>query len=78
MDILNKVFPISFKCDTKDNFIKALIIYIIANVAAGIVTAFTASIPVLSFLFGLASSAVGLYATAGIVISILVFTKVLH
>lgn len=77
MDILNKVFPFSFQCTEKDSFIKALILYIVAGAVAGIIIGVLAQIPLIGWLFGLAGYLAEVYVTAGIVLSILVFTKVL-
>ena len=81
MDLLRTFFPISFRSYTKDNFIVALVIYIIADVAAGITSVVLGSvlgaIPIIGMTVTLTCSLIGLYATAGIVLSILVFTKVI-
>ncbi len=77
MDFLNKVFPFSFKCTEKDAFIKALVIYIVAGVVGGIIIGLLSRIPFVGVLFGLMGYLAEVYVTAGIVLSILVFTKVL-
>lgn len=77
MDFLNKVFPFSFKCTEKDSFIKALIIYIVAGVVAGIIIGLLSQIPFIGWMFSLLGYLAEVYVTAGIVLSILVFTKVL-
>ncbi len=77
MDFLNKVFPISFKCTEKDAFIKALIMYVVAGVVGGLIIGLLSRIPFVGILFGLMGYLAEVYVTAGIVLSILVFTKVL-
>ena len=77
MDFLNKVFPISFKCTEKNAFIKALIMYVVAGVVGGLIIGLLSRIPFVGILFGLAGYLAEVYVTAGIVLSILVFTKVL-
>ncbi len=77
MDFLNKVFPFSFKCTDKDSFIKALIIYIVAGVVAGIIIGLLSHIPFIGWMFSLLGYLAEVYVTAGIVLSILIFTKVL-
>lgn len=77
MDFLNKVFPISFKCTEKDAFIKALIIYTVAAVVSGLIIGLLSRIPFIGVLVGLMGYLAEVYVTAGIVLSILVFTKVL-
>lgn len=77
MEFLKKLLPISFKATDKDNFTKALVIYIVAIVAMTVLGILLGWIPVLSTLISLAGYLVDLYATGGIVVAILVFTKVI-
>ena len=77
MDLVKKIFPHAFKSTDVSNFIVALIIYAVIEVVGGIVIGWLAKLPIIGLLFGLTGSLVGLYATAGIVLSILVFVKVL-
>ena len=75
---LKKFFPISFKySDTVSNLIIGILIYIVGDIIAGAVIGLLAAIPLIGWLFGLVGSLVGLYCLAGIVIQVLVFTKVL-
>lgn len=76
MDLLKKLFPLSFNCQEKDNFIKALIVYIVAMVICSVLGMLLGGIPVLGILIDVVGYLVGLYSTAGIVFSILVFVKV--
>lgn len=55
----------------------ALVIYVLIDVVCGFVIGLLAKIPVLGIIFSLLGSIVGLYALVGIVLSILVFVKVL-
>ena len=85
MDLLKKLFPISwkYKAEVKDLVI-GIIIYIIAGILGGVFLAiaglFTA-IPVLGAILGILLRAIGslidLYVVAGIVIEVLLFAKVL-
>ncbi|MBQ8359943.1 MAG: hypothetical protein IJ030_00630 [Oscillospiraceae bacterium] len=77
MDILKKYFPHAFKATELTAFIITLIIYVLIDVVCGFVIGLLAKIPVLGIIFGLLGSLVGLYALVGIVLSILVFVKVL-
>lgn len=77
MDILKKYFPHAFKATELTAFIITLIIYILIDVVCGFVIGLLAKIPVLGIIFGLLGSLVGLYALVGIILSILVFVKVL-
>lgn len=90
MDFLKKFFPISFKYRNSGNELaKGIIIQAVASlvisIVLGIVIGVTAAIPAVpelvksltSLLLGAITSIVGIYATAGIVIEILVFLKVI-
>ena len=77
MELLQKLFPISFKSTELNAFIKALIIYIVADLICGIVIGLLAKIPLIGIIFSLLGSIIGLYALVGIILSILVFVKVI-
>lgn len=77
MDTVKKIFPNAFKAKELSSFIVALIIYVLIDVVCGFVIGLLAKIPVLGVIFSLLGSIVGLYALVGIVLSILVFVKVL-
>ena len=75
---LKKFFPISYKySDTVSNLIIGILIYIVGDIIAGAVIGLLAAIPLIGWLFGIIGSLVGIYCLAGIVIQILIFTKVL-
>ncbi len=86
MESLKKYFPMSWKY-TKDvpNLIKGIIIYVLVGLLAGFVIALsgliTGWIPVIGTIVGLvlklAGALVDVYVIAGIVIQVLVFTKVI-
>ena len=77
MDFLKKLFPLSFGATDKDNFIKALVIYIAALVVLTVVGMLLGGIIIIGTIIGIIGYVVDVYATAGIVLSILVFTKVI-
>jgi hypothetical protein len=77
MDMVKKFFPNAFKAKELSSFIVALVIYALIDVVCGFVIGLLAKIPVLGIIFSLLGSIVGLYALVGIVLSILVFVKVL-
>ena len=78
MDMLKKCFPLSFKyTDSAANLIIGILIYLVAGAVAGAVIGLLAGIPIIGFVFGLIGSLLGIYVTAGIVIQVLVFCKVL-
>ena len=86
MDTLKKLFPLSWKY-TKDaaNLIIGILIYLAVGLVAGALIALsgliTGWIPVvgaiIGWLLGIVGAVVDLYVLAGIVIQILVFTKVI-
>ncbi len=78
MDMLKKVFPIAFKAKELKDFITALVIFVLVDVVCGVVIGLLASIPVIGIIFSLIGSIIGLYALVGIVLSILVFVKVIE
>ena len=77
MDTLKKLFPNAFKATEVNNFIVALIIYAVIDVVCGVIIGLLAKLPIIGILFSLLGSVTGLYATGGIVLSILVFVKVI-
>ena len=77
MDTLKKLFPNAFKATEVNNFIVALIIYAVIDVVCGAIIGLLAKLPIIGILFSLLGSVIGLYATGGIVLSILVFVKVI-
>jgi uncharacterized membrane protein required for colicin V production len=77
MDFLKKYFPHAFKANGLKAFIVTLIVYILIDVVCGFVIGLLAKLPIIGIIFSLLGSLVGLYATVGIVLAILVFLKVL-
>ena len=77
MELLKKFFPYSFGVKDLGDFIVKLIVYVVVGAVAGILIGLLAGIPVVGFLFGLAGGLVDLYVTIGIVLTILVFCKIL-
>lgn len=78
MDLLKKLFPLSFKyVGSVANLVIGILIYLVGDVVAGAIIGLLAKLPVLGFIFSLVGSLVGLYCLAGIVILVLVYCKVL-
>lgn len=79
MDTLKKLFPRAFKVSREDvaSLIIAILIYVVFDIVAGAIIGLLAAIPIVGILFSILGSLVGIYATAGIVIAVLVFCKVL-
>ena len=76
MDMLKKFFPAAFKATEVKAFIISLIIYTLIDVVCGFVIGLLAKIPLIGIIFSLVGSLVGLYALVGVILSILVFVKV--
>ena len=77
MDILKKVFPTAFKANDLKAFIIALVIYALIDIVCGFVIGLLAKLPLIGIIFSLLGSVVGIYALVGIVLTILVFVKVI-
>lgn len=77
MDMLKKIFPHAFRANGVTAFIITLVIYLLIDVVCGFVIGLLAKLPIIGFIFGLLGSLVGIYAFVGIVLSILVFVKVI-
>lgn len=76
MDMLKKFFPNAFKATETKPFVIALITYVLVDIVCGVVIGLLAKLPIVGIIFSLLGSLVGLYAFVGIVLSILVFVKV--
>ena len=78
MDLLKKLFPVSF-AEKKD--VGSLIVSVIMQVVAGIITAFVfgllGRVPLIGILFDLLGALAGLYITGSIVFTFLHFFNVL-
>ena len=86
METLKKLFPFSFKkMESVADLIVGIIVYVVAAIIAGLVitvaTFIGGWIPVVGAILGFVLGAVGtlveVYVIAGIVIKILVYTKVI-
>lgn len=76
MELLKKYFPFAFKATELTPFIISLVIYVLIDVVCGVVIGLLAKLPIFGIIFSLLGSLIGLYALVGIVLSILVFLKV--
>ena len=77
MDLLKKLFPLSFKVSEVKDLVISIIVYALIDVVCGVLIGLLAKIPLIGILFSLVGTLIGIYATAGIVLSILVFVKVI-
>lgn len=77
MDLLKKLFPLSFKVSEVKDLVISIIVYALIDVVCGVLIGLLAKIPLIGILFSLVGTLIGIYATAGIVLAILVFVKVI-
>ena len=78
MDMLKKIFPLSFQSKPDiASLVINILIQLVVSAVAGWVISIVASIPLIGIIFGLVGSLVGLYFLAGIVISLLDYFKIL-
>ena len=75
--MLKKYFPRAYKSKDLTSFIVSLIIYALIDIVCGVVIGLLAKLPIIGIIFSLLGSLIGLYALVGIILSILVFVKVL-
>lgn len=76
MDMLKKIFPLSFSfADTIVNLVVGIVIYLVAPALASVVLGLLAKIPLLGILFAVINWALGIYAFVGLVLLVLVYLK---
>lgn len=77
MDLLKKIFPLSFKY-AKDvaNLIVGIIVYLVVAVVGGIVIWLASLVPIIGWLIGALGGLLDLYVAVGVVLQVLVFLKV--
>lgn len=78
MELLQKIFPLSFKLsDTVANLVIGILIYVVGSAIIGAILGWLSLIPIIGVVFSLINTLFGIYCLAGIVIEVLVFAKVL-
>ncbi len=77
MDSLKKFFPFAFKATELTPFIVSLLIYVILGAICGFVIGILSKIPLIGILFSILGTVIGLYTLIGIILTILVFVKVI-
>ena len=75
--MLKNYFPRAYKSKDLGSFIVSLIIYALIDIICGFVIGLLAKLPIIGIIFSLLGSLIGLYALVGIILSILVFVKIL-
>lgn len=77
MDMLKKIFPLSFSfADTIVNLVVGIVIYLVVPALASVILGLLAMIPLVGIVFAVINWAVGIYAFVGLVLLILVYLKV--
>lgn len=77
MDLLRKIFPLSFKY-AKDvtNLIVGIIIYLVTAAIGGFVIWLASLVPIIGWFVGALGGLLDLYVAVGVVLQILVFLKI--
>ena len=78
MDMIKKYFPLAFKATDLQAFIIVLVTYVLVDLFCGLVIGLLAKIAIIGVLFGIVGWVVGLYAFAGVILSVLFFIKVIE
>lgn len=78
MDMLKKIFPLSFKY-LKDvpNLIIGIVLYIVAGAVGGVLIGLLSKIKIIGIIFGIVGGLIDLYVVVGIVILLLAYFKVI-
>ena len=76
MDFIKKLFPQAMQANDLKGLLIAIIIYAIVNLVGGFVLGLLDGIPLVGFVFGLVGWVLGIYCAVGIIVSILVFFKI--
>jgi len=79
MDILRKIWPLSFRYESKGPvkpFVITLVIYVVASLVIGIISGILSFVPVLGTILNIVNYVCDIYITAGIVFAILSFIGV--
>ena len=79
MDFLKKMFPLSFSIPEKDTkqLVINIVIYAAISLVMGAVCGWLGSIRFVGWIFGIIGTLISAYSTAGIVLAVLKFCKVL-
>jgi hypothetical protein len=76
MDMLKKIFPLSFSfADTIVNLVVGIVIYVVVPMLASVVLGLLAKIPLIGIVFAVINWAIGIYAFVGLVLLVLVYLK---
>jgi hypothetical protein len=78
MELLQRIFPLSFGKKDLAGLIITILIYLVVGAVLGAVVALLTKIPIIGFIFALIGSLIGIYIFAGLVILILVYLNLLR
>ena len=77
MDMLKKIFPLSFGATDVVNLVIRAVVYLIAGLLGGFIIGIVAGVPVVGWLMGLVGGAIDLYVLVAIVLLALDYFQVL-
>ena len=77
MKLLKTYFPHAFKATDLVALLVTLVIYVLIDAVCGLVIGLLVKLPIIGIIFTVLGSLIGLYALIGIILSILVFVKVI-
>lgn len=77
MDLIKRLFPLSFKAKDILGLVIYLIIYLVLPAALAFISSLLSGVPVLSTILGIIVWASGIYCFVGIVLLILAFLKII-
>ena len=76
MDMIKKLFPQAMQANDVKGLIIAILIYAVVNFVGGLALGLLDAIPLVGFVFGIIGWALSIYCAVGIIVSILVFLKI--
>ncbi len=76
MDMLKKIFPVSFRKDDVAGLVIGILIYLAIGLVAGLIIGLVPSLPVLGLIKWILGTVMEIYCLTGIVLAILHFVKV--
>ena len=78
MCLMKSLFPHAMHAYDSKGLLIAVLIYVVVYCVGGIVLGFLDGIPLLGFVFGAIGWVLGIYCTVGIIVTLLVFLKVIY
>lgn len=77
MDILKKIFPVSFGSKDIKNLIIRIAIYLVLGLVFGLVAKILGGIPIINYILGVFGTIIGIYVVGGIIVAILSYLKII-